>query len=698
VGVYLRGSAARGRAAAGVSDLDLVVLHWDFDALAGAGEDGQEEAPLLRAQLEAAFAREGAAARGPWTKVEFRTLAVDPRGALAPAARAQEAGRAPPAGFRPPAADVPWAHVLKTQAACVAGWDLPRALPPAAATWRPVALDAGLPRRLARALGRAEELRAAGRPGAAAAALRWGLKRLVRAAAELAVLRGVSRRPSRDLFWCAAEARRAFPPYAGHLRSAAELAVQPRLAGADLDAASRACLVLGAWLRAELARLASDGLLEAAPPAAAGGGARERAGRRIERGGEGRAVPASRRAPGARLRAAVSGAVLAVRLSEAEYAAAAAVRGRRPPPLRAPSDRDVPCVALEDAPGVLEAMLTGRRAAHPFVVRGAARAGPGGEDLLGRLSLLSLAKQAPWERVSAQVSPSLDFRFCDPAALRAAGGRVAGPPPSRVASMPAAECLARMLLAPSGAQAGAGAGGGGGPGGLQGAVPPLFFEGDEFLYLKTELPRSGGLRRAAERLLAAPPFFREGAPPGGPALRETQGPRLWAGPAGAVSPLHYDADCSWLLQARGEKRMLFYPADDLHRLYPYPDAHPLRRRARACPTDPRGDAWARYPLFRGLGAWEARLAPGDAAFFPPRWAHYTEAAGPAASLTWRFAPPPAGGARGAGSAGRHQRDAWPSSRGPAMPAQTRRATAEASAAAAAAPPPRGAARSGAARR
>ena len=166
-------------------------------------------------------------------------------------------------------------------------------------------------------------------------------------------------------------------------------------------------------------------------------------------------------------------------------------------------------------------------------------------------------------------------------------------------------------------------------------MPPLFFEGDEFLYLKTELPRSGGLRRAAERLLAAPPFFRGGAPPGGPALRETQGPRLWAGPAGAASPLHYDADCNWLLQARGEKRMLFYPADDLHRLYPYPDAHPLRRRARACPTDPRGDAWACYPLFRGLGAWEARLAPGDAAFSPPRWAHYTEAAGPAASLTWR---------------------------------------------------------------
>ena len=406
--------------------------------------------------------------------MEFRTLAVDPRGALGPTVRALEAGRAPPAGFRPPAADVPWAHVLKRQATCVAGWDLPRALPPAAATWRPVALDAGLLRRLARALGRAEELRAAGRPGAAAAALRWGLKRLVRAAAELAVLRGVSRRPSRDLFWCAAEARRAFPPYAGHLRSAAELAVQPRLAGADLDAASRACLVLGAWLRAELARLASDGLLEAAPPAAAGGGARVRAGRRIKRGGGGRAVAASRRAQGARLRAAVYGAVLAVRLSEAEYATAAAVRGRRPPPLRAPSDRDVPCVALGDAPGVLEAMLTGRRAAHPFVVRGAARAGPGGEDLLGRLSLLSLAKQAPWERVSAQVSPSLDFRFCDPAALRAAGGRVAGPPPSRVASMPAAECLARMLLAPSEAEAGAGAGGGGGggPGGLQGGVPP----------------------------------------------------------------------------------------------------------------------------------------------------------------------------------------------------------------------------------
>ena len=60
--------------------------------------------------------------------MELRALAVDPRGALSPVAQALEAGGAPPAAFCQPPEAVPWAHV-KTQAVCVAGWDLPATLP-----------------------------------------------------------------------------------------------------------------------------------------------------------------------------------------------------------------------------------------------------------------------------------------------------------------------------------------------------------------------------------------------------------------------------------------------------------------------------------------------------------------------------------------------------------------------------------------
>ena len=93
-----------------------------------------------------------------------------------------------------------------------------------------------------------------------------------------------------------------------------------------------------------------------------------------------------------------------------------------------------------------------------------------------------------------------------------------------------------------------------------------------------------------------------------------------------------------LAQASGAKRLLFFPAADLDRIYEYPNRHPLRRRGRVDLTaaDLAGDGDAKYPLARGLAAWEAVLGPGDAVVFPPRWAHYTESRSLSASLTWRF--------------------------------------------------------------
>ena len=59
---------------------------------------------------------------------------------------------------------------------------------------------------------------------------------------------------------------------------------------------------------------------------------------------------------------AFSGAAQAARLSEVDYAAA--VPARRPPVLKAPVECEVPSVALEEVPNVLEVMLAGRREEH----------------------------------------------------------------------------------------------------------------------------------------------------------------------------------------------------------------------------------------------------------------------------------------------------------------------------------------------
>ena len=66
--------------------------------------------------------------------------------------------------------------------------------------------------------------------------------------------------------------------------------------------------------------------------------------------------------------------------------------------------------------------------------------------------------------------------------------------------------------------------------------------------------------------------------------------------------------------------------------------HAHRSSTTFSPPNFSRHAWrcAKYPLARGLAAWEAVLGPGDAVAFPPRWAHYTESRSLSASLTWRF--------------------------------------------------------------
>ena len=102
---------------------------------------------------------------------------------------------------------------------------------------------------------------------------------------------------------------------------------------------------------------------------------------------------------------------------------------------------------------------------------------------------------------------------------------------------------------------------------------------------------------------------------------------------GAVSPTHYDRDASLLVQIAGRKRMLLFPPDQLECLLCYPEQHLLRRRARVNLAAVEEDGGLRSRLC----AIEVMLEPGDAVFFPPEWAHYTESLSPSMSVTTRFA-------------------------------------------------------------
>lgn len=83
--------------------------------------------------------------------------------------------------------------------------------------------------------------------------------------------------------------------------------------------------------------------------------------------------------------------------------------------------------------------------------------------------------------------------------------------------------------------------------------------------------------------------------------------------------------------------MLFWPPDQLPCLQAYPDTHLLRRRSRLNMSSPAAAREARFPLAARLSAAECVLEPGDVAFFPAGWAHYTEGLSCNMSVTWRTA-------------------------------------------------------------
>ena len=92
----------------------------------------------------------------------------------------------------------------------------------------------------------------------------------------------------------------------------------------------------------------------------------------------------------------------------------------------------------------------------------------------------------------------------------------------------------------------------------------------------------------------------------------------WFGPAGTVSPLHYDRYHNMLCQVVGRKRVLMFAPSDSHRLYAHPDAM-LHNTSRVDVVEPD---LAAFPLFAEAKRFECVLGPGDMLYIPPHWWHH----------------------------------------------------------------------------
>ncbi|XP_014284580.1 bifunctional peptidase and arginyl-hydroxylase JMJD5 [Halyomorpha halys] len=92
----------------------------------------------------------------------------------------------------------------------------------------------------------------------------------------------------------------------------------------------------------------------------------------------------------------------------------------------------------------------------------------------------------------------------------------------------------------------------------------------------------------------------------------------WFGPAGTVSPLHFDPKHNLLSQVIGRKRVILYSPEDSDKLYPH-ETKMLHNTARVDPYNPN---YEEYPEFKKSTALECHLYPGEMLYIPPKWWHH----------------------------------------------------------------------------
>ena len=92
----------------------------------------------------------------------------------------------------------------------------------------------------------------------------------------------------------------------------------------------------------------------------------------------------------------------------------------------------------------------------------------------------------------------------------------------------------------------------------------------------------------------------------------------WFGPAGTVSPLHFDRYHNLLCQPMGSKWVLLVDPAHTARLAPHPG---LQRNTSQ--VDLQRAGWAdRFPAARGLPCLAVHLRRGEMLYIPPRWWHF----------------------------------------------------------------------------
>jgi hypothetical protein len=94
-------------------------------------------------------------------------------------------------------------------------------------------------------------------------------------------------------------------------------------------------------------------------------------------------------------------------------------------------------------------------------------------------------------------------------------------------------------------------------------------------------------------------------------------PRLWFGPRGSITPLHYDSRDNLICQYMGTKHLTLYPPNQIRWLY----THWYAPAWSGIP-DPRCPDLDKFPLFARAKAVEVTLSAGELLYLPAGWSHF----------------------------------------------------------------------------
>ncbi|XP_022184844.2 bifunctional peptidase and arginyl-hydroxylase JMJD5 [Nilaparvata lugens] len=92
----------------------------------------------------------------------------------------------------------------------------------------------------------------------------------------------------------------------------------------------------------------------------------------------------------------------------------------------------------------------------------------------------------------------------------------------------------------------------------------------------------------------------------------------WFGPAGTISPLHYDPKHNILAQVVGRKRVILYDPK-------YSDClscHNSKLLKNTAQVDPENPDYKQFPNYKNVPALETILHPGEMLYIPPTWWHH----------------------------------------------------------------------------